>query len=146
MLGHVLLLRCCLLDESLMISWHLPQECSCLALVSCLNSNSGIYFLLHWNFLCRFNRICYSYLPTINAGQQHWCRWIIYPISPQRQPHFCGRAQGEIIPVYIVSKVPGDPFLVDEKNCKCKVLLVNGFVVSHSQATLRFLMFLSCSL
>jgi len=51
-----------------------------------------------------------------------------------------------IIPAYTVSALPGDPVLLDEKSYKCKVLLAHGFVVSHPQATLRFLMFLSCSL
>lgn len=51
-----------------------------------------------------------------------------------------------VIPACAVSALPGDPVLLDEKSYKCKVLLAHGFVVSHPQATLRFLMFLGCSL
>lgn len=66
-------------------------------------------------------------------------------LNPHGESHMSERGLKIIIPAYTVSAQPGDPVL-DENNYKYKVLLAHGFVVSHPQATLKFLMFLGCTL
>lgn len=102
-----------------------------------VSSSSSACFLLYWG----------SYRVSMAQGalqlqsMEHWG----LSVEPHGESPMSARGLKVIIPAYTVSSQPGDPVLA-EKSYKCEVLIAQGFVVSHPQATLRFLMFLSCVL
>lgn len=105
-----------------------------------VNSSSFICFLLCWISPRGLHNTKCSHS---SKDMGHFGGWVL---GTHRNTHMAVRGLKVVIPACTVSALPGDPVLLDEKSYKCKVLLAHGFVVSHPQATLRFLMFLGCSL